>query len=78
MLTDRERFKVAGQSERRLPKAIRFKGDAMSIKNSGSAVALIPITNSWASLFASRDKFTKDVFGREEPTRAATARDDIP
>ncbi len=50
-----------GQSQAvRLPKAFRFKGDAVFIKKSGSAVVLIPITNSWDSLIGSLDKFTKD------------------
>lgn len=50
-----------GQSQAvRLPKEFRFKGDAVYIKRSGSAVVLIPLVNSWDSLFGSVEKFSKD------------------
>ena len=58
-----------GQSQAvRLPKEFRFAGDEVFIKKSGSAVVLIPITNSWDSLFDSLDKFTKDFLAeRNQP-----------
>ena len=50
-----------GQSQAvRLPKEFRFEGDEVFIKKSGSAVVLIPLVDSWDSLFVSLDKFTKD------------------
>ena len=50
-----------GQSQAvRLPKEFRFEGDAVFIKRSGSAVVLIPLVNSWDSIFTSLDMFTKD------------------
>ena len=50
-----------GQSQAvRLPKEFRFDGSEVLIKKSGSAVVLIPLVNSWESLFGSLDKFSKD------------------
>ena len=58
-----------GQSQAvRLPKEFRFGGDEVYIKKSGSAVVLIPLVNSWDSLFGSLDKFTKDYMAdRDQP-----------
>lgn len=58
-----------GQSQAvRLPKDFRFKGDAVYIKRSGSAVVLIPLVNSWDSLFGSVEKFSKDFMAeRNQP-----------
>ena len=58
-----------GQSQAvRLPKEFRFEGDEVFIKKSGSAVVLIPLVNSWNSLFGSLDKFTKDYMAdRDQP-----------
>lgn len=60
-----------GQSQAvRLPKEFRFEGDEVFIKKSGSAVVLIPLVNSWDSLFGSLDKFTKDYMDeRNQPKR---------
>ena len=60
-----------GQSQAvRLPKEFRFKGDEVFIKKSGSAVILIPLVNSWDSLFGSLDKFTKDFMpNRDQPKK---------
>jgi antitoxin VapB len=50
-----------GQSQAvRLPKEFRFEGDEVFIKKSGSAVVLIPLANSWDSLFGSLEKFSND------------------
>ena len=64
-----------GQSQAvRLPKEFRFEGDAVFIKKSGSAVILIPLVNSWDSLFGSLDKFTKDYMaGRDQPKQQKRA-----
>ena len=52
----------------RLPKEFRFEGDAVFIKKSGSAVVLIPLVNSWDSLFGSLDKFSEDFMtDRDQP-----------
>ena len=58
-----------GQSQAvRLPKEFRFEGDEVFIKKSGSAVVLIPLVDSWDSLFVSLDKFTKDYMpDRKQP-----------
>ena len=60
-----------GQSQAvRLPKEFRFEGDEVFIKKSGSAVVLIPLVNSWDSLFGSLDKFSKDYMDeRSQPKR---------
>ena len=60
-----------GQSQAvRLPKEFRFEGDEVFIKKSGGAVVLIPLVNSWDSLFGGLDKFTKDFMaGRGQPGR---------
>ena len=64
-----------GQSQAvRLPKEFRFDGDEVFIKKSGSAVVLIPLCNSWDSLFGSLDKFTKDYLDdRNRPTQKKRA-----
>ena len=64
-----------GQSQAvRLPKEFRFEGDEVFIKKSGSAVVLIPLVNSWDSLFGSLDKFTKDYMaGRNQPRQQKRA-----
>ena len=58
-----------GQSQAvRLPKEFRFEGNEVFIKKAGSAVVLIPLVNSWDSLFASLDKFTMDYMAtRDQP-----------
>jgi antitoxin VapB len=58
-----------GQSQAvRLPKEFRFEGEEVYIKKSGSAVVLIPVANSWDSLFGSLDKFSSDFPGeRDQP-----------
>ena len=58
-----------GQSQAvRLPKEFRFEGKEVFIKKSGSAVVLIPLVNSWDSLFGSLDKFSKDYMDeRDQP-----------
>ena len=64
-----------GQSQAvRLPKELRFEGDEVFIKKSGSAVVLIPLVNSWDSLIGSLDKFTKDYMaGRNQPKQQKRA-----
>ncbi len=61
----------SGQSQAvRLPKEFRFEGDEVFIKKSGNAVVLIPLVDSWDSLFGSLDKFTKDYMDeRNQPRR---------
>ncbi len=60
-----------GQSQAvRLPKEFRFAGDEVFIKKSGSAVVLIPLVNSWDSLFSSLDKFSDDYMAdRDQPAQ---------
>jgi antitoxin VapB len=50
-----------GQSQAvRLPKEFRFKDDHVYVKKSGNIVMLIPVQDSWESLFESLDKFSDD------------------
>ncbi len=50
-----------GQSQAvRLPKAFRFEGDRVFIKQVGSAVILLPYQNAWQVLFDSLDLFSED------------------
>ena len=60
-----------GQSQAvRLPKEFRFKGEEVYIKKCGSAVVLIPLTNSWESLIESLYKFSEDFMtDREQPAQ---------
>ena len=58
-----------GQSQAvRLPKEFRFTDDQVFIKKSGNAVVLIPMKNSWDTLFGSLEKFSDDFMeSREQP-----------
>lgn len=50
-----------GQSQAvRLPKDYRFKDDHVYVKKSGNVVILIPVKDSWDSLFDSLSKFSDD------------------
>jgi len=50
-----------GQSQAvRLPKEFRFKDDHVYVKKSGNIVMLIPVQDSWESLFESLGKFSDD------------------
>lgn len=52
----------------RLPKEFRFQGDRVLIKRSGNGVLLLPVKDSWDSLFTSLDKFSDDFMEtREQP-----------
>ena len=50
-----------GQSQAvRLPKEFRMVGNEVYIKKQGEAIILLPKENSWAPLFSSLNRFTKD------------------
>lgn len=50
-----------GQSQAvRLPKEFRFETSEVFIKKSGNVVQLIPLNDSWNSLFGSLKKFSGD------------------
>ena len=50
-----------GQSQAvRIPKEFRMIGDEVYIKKLGEAVILLPKENSWAPLFSSLKRFSKD------------------
>jgi len=52
----------------RLPKAFRFGGDKVYIKQIGSAVVLLPYQNPWATLFESLAQFSDDFMqNRSQP-----------
>lgn len=64
-----------GQSQAvRLPKDFRFKEHEVFIKKMGSAVVLIPKSDSWDSLFESLHKFSDD-FMAERVQPAVQARE---
>ncbi len=44
----------------RLPKEFRFEGDEVNIKRVGNGVLLLPMKDSWDSLFQSLEKFSDD------------------
>ena len=51
-----------GQSQAvRLPKEFRMIGDEVYIKKLGEAIILLPKENSWAPLFSSLNRFSKDL-----------------
>ena len=58
-----------GQSQAvRLPKEFRFDDAEVFIKKSGNVVTLIPLTDSWDSLFSSLKKFSSDfMIERDQP-----------
>ena len=52
----------------RLPKEFRFQGDRVLIKRAGNGVLLLPVKDTWDSLFNSLDKFSDDFMEtREQP-----------
>ena len=52
----------------RLPKEFRFQGDRVLIKRAGNGVLLLPVKDTWDSLFTSLDKFSDDFMEtREQP-----------
>ncbi len=54
-----------GQSQAvRLPKEFRFKESQVFIKKIGSAVILLPKTNSWDSLVDSLKRFSNDFMAK--------------
>ncbi len=62
-----------GQSQAvRLPKEFRFKDDHVFIKKSGNVVMLIPVKNSWDTLFDSLDKFSDDFMSERKDPKAQT------
>lgn len=52
----------------RLPKAFRFEGSEVFVKKVGSAVLLIPYSESWQTLFESLAQFSDDFMEtRDQP-----------
>ncbi len=67
---DRARlFQNGGSQAVRLPLGFRLPGTEVYIKRVGKAVVLIPIENSWDTLWDSLGQFPDDFFaeGREQP-----------
>lgn len=61
-------FKSGHSQAVRLPKDFRFENDEVFIKKEGNAVVLLPIRDSWGSLFKSLRKFSEDFMSvREQP-----------
>jgi len=57
-----------GQSQAvRLPKAFRLPGDEVYIKKIGNAVILLPLQQSWETLFESLPLFSEDFM--DEPNQ---------
>lgn len=62
-----------GQSQAvRLPKEYRFKDDHVYVKKSGNVVMLIPVKDSWDSLFDSLDKFSDDFMTERKQPKVQT------
>jgi antitoxin VapB len=59
-----------GQSQAvRLPKEFRIDGDEVYIKKIGNAVILLPVKNSWQTLFDGIENFSDDFMNeRSEPS----------
>lgn len=52
----------------RLPKEFRFSGTEVFVKRVGNAVMLIPVQDSWQTLFDSLDQFSEDFMdSRDQP-----------
>ena len=52
----------------RLPKEFRFRGTEVFIKKMGNTVLLIPIQDSWQTLFDSLSQFSEDFLAsRDQP-----------
>jgi antitoxin VapB len=52
----------------RLPKEFRFRGTRVFVKKAGNAVLLIPVQDSWQTLFDSLSQFSEDFMaGRDQP-----------
>lgn len=61
-------FKNGESQAVRLPKEFRFTGDEVFIKRMGSAVVLLPKSQSWDTLIASLSKFSAGfMIEREQP-----------
>jgi antitoxin VapB len=60
-------FKNGHSQAVRLPRAYQFEGDAVYIKRMGNVVLLIPMRDSWRTLFDSLEHFV-DFPEREQPT----------
>jgi antitoxin VapB len=61
-------FKNGKSQAVRLPKEFRFASDEVFIKRLGSAVVLLPKTESWDTLIESLEKFSPDFMNeREQP-----------
>ena len=52
----------------RLPKEFRFRGTEVLIKKMGNTVLLIPVQDSWQTLFDSLSQFSEDFLAsRDQP-----------
>jgi len=52
----------------RLPKEFRFRGTQVFIKKTGNTVLLIPVQDSWQTLFDSLSQFSEDFMAtRDQP-----------
>ncbi|HEY9768723.1 MAG TPA: type II toxin-antitoxin system VapB family antitoxin [Coleofasciculaceae cyanobacterium] len=60
----------------RLPKKYRFSGNKVLIKQVGNAVVLLPVEDSWETLFDSLEQFSAD-FMNERQQPQAQARKDV-
>ncbi len=58
-------FQNGGSQAVRLPVDFRLPGTEVYIKRVGNAVVLIPIENSWDTLWESLDDFPADFFAEE-------------
>lgn len=62
-------FKNRESQAVRLPKELRFAGNEVLIKRSGSVVILLPKAKAWDTLLESLDEFSPDYMSdRQQPS----------
>lgn len=69
---------VNGRSQAvRLPKDLRFEGDEVFVERVGNAVVLLPLEDSWRTLFESLGAFSEDFMSERGQPERAEQREDI-
>ena len=61
-----------------LPKAFRFSGTEVYIKQVGNALVLLPIDHPWDTLIESLTQFSEDFMGERDPLPVQPRDDTFP
>lgn len=69
-------FQTGRSQAVRLPKAFRFKGNEVAIKNFGNGVLLLPIDNPWDMMLEAINEFETD-FQLERADQGEQIRDEL-